>query len=82
MPSFPAESDLAPGGVGLHELQDDDALAVPGGAHGEAEGGRRLALAVAGVDLHQAGVTRHRDLRGRGRARAAAPPAPPLRLSI
>ena len=45
--------DLAPGRVGLHELQDGDAQVVAEGAQDEAERGGRLALAVAGVDLDE-----------------------------
>src|SRR5207302_1021986 len=38
----------------LDELHDGDPPVASDGAHDDAEGGRRLALAIAGVDDHQA----------------------------
>ena len=49
--------DLAVG-LALHELADEGALAVTGGPQGQSERGRRLALALAGVDLDVAALGR------------------------
>src|SRR5665648_575565 len=71
--------DLAPAGIGLHELQDGRPQALTEGADDEPQSGRRLALAVPGVDLHvplaRGGhrfTSRRVTSRRRGRRRAAS----------
>ena len=47
----PGDGFQLPIRVALHKLADVGMESVPGRADGEAQGGRRLALAIAGINL-------------------------------